>query len=91
MVAAIQAQYRAVLEVTEVQRAQFDLSLASQQGLDAVSLLGQDKGHGGLHRQPHLAWAGIGRQPEFHQGAVWRIPPMPGQDEALLYIHRCNP
>jgi hypothetical protein len=73
-----------VLEVAQLQGPQLDIGVIDQQALGLLTLLRGDKRHGILHGQADLSGTVIGRQPEFDLRACRRVPPVPGQDEALL-------
>ncbi len=73
-----------MLEIQQVQGAQFYLLLPLQQGFELAALDLRHKGHRRLHWEAHALGTGVGRQPELDFGAGRGIAPMPGQDEALL-------
>ncbi|MCY1542315.1 hypothetical protein D9M68_780580 [compost metagenome] len=76
-----------MMEVAQLQRAQFDVAFALQQRFGALALLSRDECHRGLAGQADMPGAVVGRQPEGHFRAFRRIAPVPGEHEALLQIH----
>ncbi|MNJ63448.1 hypothetical protein D3C77_593490 [compost metagenome] len=84
MLAAVQTQHRALLEVTQLKWAQLHPTLTTQHRLCLLTVGGGDKGHRGLQRQAQATGALVGGQPELDTGACRCVAPMPGQDKALL-------
>ncbi|GED47457.1 hypothetical protein HME01_33090 [Vreelandella aquamarina] len=81
---AIQAEYRPVVEIMQIQRAQLNVAFTAQQRHGLLVLIGANEGHRGLIRQADMSRAVLGRQPELNFRASRGIPPVSGQDEALL-------
>ncbi|MNP62289.1 hypothetical protein D3C76_1575540 [compost metagenome] len=90
MLAAVQAQHRALLEVLQLQGPQLDTGLVGQQRPRMRLLRLGDERYRHLRRQAQLPWPLVGGQPELHAGAFGRVMPMSGQDKALLQLHRVD-
>ncbi|MNY28819.1 hypothetical protein D3C86_1628200 [compost metagenome] len=84
MLLAIQAEHRAMLEILQGQRSQFEVFFPLQQRLGLLALGRRDERHRRLIRQADTLGTGIGRHPEFDFRTGRCVAPMPGQDEALL-------
>ncbi len=90
MLAAVKAQHRALIEVTQLQGFELDARLVGQQHASMLGLrLGEER-HRHLRRQAQLPRPLVGSQPELHARAFGCVMPMPGQDKALLQIHRVD-
>ncbi len=90
VLAAVQAQHRALVEVLQLQRPQLGTRFVGQQHTCVRFLRQGDECHRYLGRQAQLPWPLVGGQPEFHAGAFGRVMPMSGQDKALLQLHRVD-
>lgn len=84
VLATIQPDHRAVMEIRQRQRLQLHLPLFAQQRLSAPALFRGNKGHRGLRRQAQLPRPGVGRQPKFNLGAGGRVAPVASEQETLL-------
>ena len=87
MLAAVEADHRARLKITQRQLTPFDIALVLQQSLGLAKLNLGDKRGAGLVRQAHLLRPVIGGQPEVDLDTRRRITPVPGQDKALPQVH----
>lgn len=90
VLAAVQAQHRALVEVLELQRSQFHTGFVGQQYPGVRLLRLGNECHRHLRCQAQLLWPPVGGQPELHAGAFGSVMPMPGQDKALLQLHRVD-
>src|SRR5882757_2567788 len=73
-----------MVEVDEIQRTEFYLLLALQDGFDTFALFGRNERHGILRTQAQMAGTVVRRQPEFDLGPIGGVPPMTRQNETLL-------
>ncbi|RMP79987.1 hypothetical protein ALQ17_200041 [Pseudomonas fluorescens] len=84
VLAGIQAQDRTMMEIAQLQRAQFDITLALEQPIQGLAMGFGDEHHRGLHGETDKPRALVGGQPETDLRARRGIAPMPGQDKTLL-------
>ena len=73
-----------MVEVDEIQRTEFYLLLALQDGFDTFALFGRNERHGILRTQAQMAGTVVRRQPEFDLGPIGGVSPMTRQNETLL-------
>src|SRR5471032_786363 len=82
----IQAQHRPMVEINEIQRAQFHLLLALQDGFSALAVFRRNKCHRILRTQTQVAGTIVRRQPEFDLRPIGGVPPMTRQNKTLLML-----
>lgn len=73
-------------EINQIQRAQFHLLLALQNGFGARPLFGRNERDRILRAQPQVTGTVVRRQPEVDLGSIGGVPPMAGQDKTLLML-----
>lgn len=83
---AVQAQYRPMVEVNEIQRAKFHLLLALQDGFGPLALFGWNERDRILRAQAQVAGTFVRRKPEFDFGPIGSVPPMTRQNKTLLML-----
>ena len=72
------------MEIAQGKGAQFTGAFTAQYRFGLIALLRRNKGRRWLGRQANMAWAVIGRQPEFDFCASGCIAPVAGQEKSLL-------
>ncbi|MNN26598.1 hypothetical protein D3C81_1401070 [compost metagenome] len=90
MLAAVQAQHRALIEIAQLQGFELDTRLVGQQHPSMRGVRLRDERHRDLRRQAKLTRPLVRSQPQLHARAFGCVMPMPGQDKALLQIHRVD-
>lgn len=88
VLSAIQAQYRATMEIGEGEGAQFAMAFAAQYGFRSFALFGRNECDRLLVRQAHMTRAVISRKPEFDFGTGSRISPVTGKEKTLFQLNQ---
>ncbi len=79
MGAAVKTVDRTTLEIFQFKGRQAPAAFIAQQLSGLFDVWLRDKGNGLLRRQGDVQRAIVSRQPEFHFGTLWGIPPVSGQ------------
>jgi len=75
-----------MVEINEIQRADFHLLLALQDGFGALALFGWNERDRILRAQAQVAGTFVRRQPEFDLGPIGGVPPMTRQNKTFLML-----